>query len=106
LHNTGQVEEAIKYYSAALRLNAQDFQCMTNYGAALSAVGNGDAEKILKHAITLNPTAEVSYINLLNHLIRKQDQSGINQVLTSAKAYNVVLRPNMVNQLKSMGFQL
>lgn len=106
LHNTGQVEEAIKYYSAALRLNAQDFQCMTNYGAALSAVGNGDAEKILKHAITLNPTAEVSYINLLNHLIRKQDQAGINQVLTSAKAYNVVLRPNMVNQLKSMGFQL
>lgn len=106
LHNTGNVREAINYYSAALRINSQDFQTMTNYGAALSADGNGDAEKILRHAVTLNPGAEVSYVNLLNHLIKTQDANGIREVIKMSKQYNVTLRPNLVQQLNSMGFQV
>jgi len=106
LHNTGNYEEAIKYYSAALRINPKDFQAMTNYGVALSHTGNGDSEKILRHAVTLNPKAEVSYINLINHLIKVQKIGEIQSVVNIAKQNGVALRDNVQAQLKSLGIQV
>lgn len=103
LHNTGEYDEAIKYYSASLRLNDKDYQAMTNYGVALSHVGNGDAEKILRHAVILNPKAEVSYVNLINHLIKHQKFSEIPSVTQIAKQNEVQIRDNLMKQLNSIG---
>ncbi len=105
LHNTGEYEEAIKYYSASLRINSKDFQAMTNYGVALSHVGNGDAEKILRHAVMLNPKAEVSYVNLINHLIKTQKFADIQELVGIAKQNDVKIRDNVMKQLNSIGIQ-
>ena len=105
LHNTGEHQEAIKYYSAALRLNPKDYQAMTNYGVALSHVGNGDAEKILRHSVTLNPNVEVTYSNLINHLIKVKKFNEIQVVVNAAKQNNVQIRKQLMTQLNSIGIQ-
>ena len=104
-HNKGNINEAMKYYNAALQINQNEPQLLSNYGFGLSTQQGkkDDAEKILITAIQKGPKLESAYANLINHYLRHKEFNKIPAVVQTSQNNGVKIRPQIINQLKKLG---
>ena len=85
-----QFEEALQIYANLVESNSLNTVILSNFGAALLRCGHlGEAEKVLRYAIELDPKNVNARINLGNIFQNKNDRQGaLNNALEAVAADN------------------
>jgi tetratricopeptide (TPR) repeat protein len=102
-HQSGQLDEAIKWYKKTLEIQPENTTVLSNIGAALQTIGKLDeAVSSYQKAIAIKPSFADAYFNL-GLALQKQDKLD-EAVINHQKA--IAIKPGFSEAHSSLGFAL